>query len=109
MVIDKFSCRKINLFTSIGTSLKILNKGRLSKDIEAAPDSRETTTSANIIGLKKGYFNGSIGFGISYPISNKLAFSFMPSYNFGLDLKTKGAIVMTYPNVTSLVAEIIYK
>ena len=104
-----FSFKRINLFTSIGTSLNILTKGRLSTEIEAAPGSREATTSTNIIGLKKCYFSGSIGLGLSFPISNKFAFSFMPSYNFALGSSTKGAVVKTYTNTICLGAGIIYK
>ena len=104
-----FSFKKINLFTSIGTSLNILTKGRLSTEIEAAPGSREATTSTNIIGLKKCYFSGSVGFGLSFPISNKFAFNFMPSYNFALGSSTKGAVVKTYTNTICLGAGIIYK
>jgi len=104
-----FLFKKINLFTSIGTSLNILTKGRLSTEIEAAPGSREATTSTNIIGLKKCYFSGSIGLGLSFPISNKFAFSFMPSYNFALGSSTKGAVVKTYTNTICLGAGIIYK
>ncbi len=109
MIKYNFLFKKINLFSSIGASLSLLTKGRLSTEIEATPGNREATTSTTIIGLKRSYFNGSIGFGISFPISNKLAFSFMPSYNFALSSSTKGAVVKTYPNAIALATGIIYK
>ncbi|MEO7767694.1 MAG: hypothetical protein ABIS01_09720, partial [Ferruginibacter sp.] len=104
-----YPVNKFDLFASIGTSAFILTKGKIETEIGNTPSNKEANTSTNINGLKNLYFGGNIGIGASYHISDKVAISFLPSYNFALGSGTKDAVVKSYPNLINLAAGISYK
>ncbi len=103
-----YSLKKIDLSASIGTSINILTKSIIKTEIGDGPN-KEENTSNKIIGLKSKYFSGNISIGASYKITDRIALSFLPAYNFALSSSTKDATVKSYPNTISLVAGIRYR
>ena len=103
-----YSFNKIDLFSSVGTAVNILTRGRIETGIENGL-SKEVSASNKINGLKPSYWGGNIGIGAAYNITNRIAISFTPTYNFALTSSTKDAAVKSYPNSISLAAGIRYK
>jgi hypothetical protein len=103
-----FQVKKFDFFTGLGTSVNLLTKGKLETAITNGT-TKEQSVSNKINGLKTSYFEGNISLGASYNISQSIALSFMPSYNFALTSSTKDAAVKSYPNSMSLAAGLRYK
>jgi hypothetical protein len=90
----------VDLFASVGTSVNILTKGQIRVEIENG-NNKEVSITNKMDGLKPGYFGGNMSMGAAYNITDKIAISFMPAYNFAITSSIKNSTVKTYPNSVS--------
>jgi hypothetical protein len=95
-----YSLKRVDLFASVGTSVNILTKGQIRVEIENG-NNKEVSITNKMDGLKPGYFGGNMSMGAAYNITDKIAISFMPAYNFAITSSIKNSTVKTYPNSVS--------
>lgn len=100
--------KKLDLFVTAGAAINILTAGKIVTEIENGTN-KETTVSDKINGLKQHYYGGNLSFGAAYNVSNKIAISFAPIYNFAISSSTEDATVKSYPNNISLATGIRYR
>jgi Outer membrane protein beta-barrel domain len=103
-----YSFHKIDLFATAGAAVNILTKGKIETEIQNGL-TREVSVNNKINGLKSNYLGGNVSIGAAFNITDRMALSFTPSYNFALTSSTQDAAVKSFPNSISLAAGLRFK
>lgn len=89
--------RKFDFNIMTGAAANFLIKGKIETSVENGT-SNEPEVVGKLYGLKKIYFSGLTGFGVSYHINDKIAISLSPAFRYALNSINKNTPVKSYPN-----------
>lgn len=103
-----FVAGRFELYAGIGASINFLKKGEIKTQLGSSTY-QKVAVNNDLSGAKSSYFTGNLGAGAYYNISDRIAFGFMPSYNFALTSSTKDAAVKSFPNSMNLAGGIRFK
>jgi len=80
-----------------GAVVNFLIRGRIETSVENG-SANEPEVVGKLYGLKKIYFSGLTGVGVSYHINDKIAISLSPTFRYALNSINKNTPVKSYPN-----------
>lgn len=99
--------RRFNFSVQAGITARFITKQSIDA-VYASNGANEKGRTNEIQGLKTTYFNGVVGIGMDYSLSNKLALTVFPSFNFATTSINRDAPVKAYPNTLSLAGGVKY-
>lgn len=93
-----FTKKRFSMFATAGFALNLMQKGKISSEVEDGGQYGEYYTSEKIYGLKKTFISSVLSIGTTYKINKRLYVNFSPTFNLALSPVTQNTSVKTFIN-----------